>query len=143
MIGASVNVAGGWGDAFARRVNADVRDAVTAASREGAETAAAIAQRRRRTGRMAEIEVLGTVGTPTGWEGGFRSPAFYAPFHDEGTLGSRRRRLKASTLRRRQSGSGQARQAKLAGSAGIPPLRFLAEGRRVARRRLVDELNRL
>lgn len=143
MIGARVDVRAGWGADIAREINEQVRHAVADASQHGAKVAAAGASRRRRTGRMADIQPVDVIGTPDGWEGGFRSPAFYAPFQSFGTLGSRRRKLKASTIRRRQSGSGQARLARTGGSGGITPLRFLEQGRTEGRRRLLDLLNNL
>lgn len=143
MISAKVNVVQGFGAEFSRRVNAQVRDALADASKRGAETASRASEPRRRTGRMAEIEPVPVRGTPTGWEAGFSSKAFYARFQSEGTLGSRRRRAKASTLRRRQSASGQARLAKLGSSGGIPALGFLEKGRSEARKYLLERLRHL
>jgi hypothetical protein len=85
MITAKVNVVSGWGEEYARRVNAQVREAVREAAEAGAETASQIARARTRTGRMAQMEVLPVKGTPTGWEGGFRSRAWYAHFQSGGT----------------------------------------------------------
>lgn len=53
-----------------------------------------------------------------------------AHWQDQGTLGRRRRKLSASTLRRRQSGSGQARLARVAGSQGVRAKRFFSKALR-------------
>lgn len=143
MISAKVNVVGGWGEQFARRVNAQVRDAMEDAAEVGAREAARAAAGRRRTGTMVKMEVLPVVGTPTGWQSGFSSKAWYAHFQSSGTLGSRRRSVKASTQRRRESASGQARTAKLGASPGITPLHFFEKGRTAARKYLKERLSRL
>lgn len=143
MIGARVDVRLDWGAEIAREINLEVRDAVADASDVGAEVASAASLSRRRTGRMARIEAVPVVGTPDGWEGGFKSEAFYSGFQSRGTLGSRRRKLKASTLRRRESAAGQARLAKLGGSGGVSPLGHEEKGLAAAKRALVDRLNRL
>ncbi len=143
MIGARVNVVGRWGEEFARKANAQARLATQQAVEVGADVASAGAQARRRTGKMAEMEIIPVRGTPTGWTAGFRSKGWYAGFQSRGTLGSRRGKVKESTLRRRESVSGQARFAKVAGSGGITPLGFLERGRSAARKHLVDRLNRL
>lgn len=143
MIGARVDVRTGWGAEFARRVNAEVARAVAQASVVGAEAASQVASQRRRTGRMSRIEPVPVKGTPTGWAGGFKSEAFYSGFQSQGTLGSRRRKVKQSTVRRRQSVSGQARFAKVAGSKGVAPLRHEEIGRTAGRKelkRLIDQL---
>ncbi len=113
MIGAKVNVVSGWGDEFAKRVNRATRDAVQDAVEVGAREASAGAQTRRRTGKMAQMEVLDVRGTPTGWQAGFKSRAFYAGFQSRGT------------------------------KRGITPLKFLEQGRSAARKNLIDRLNRL
>lgn len=143
MISARISVEKGWGDAMARAIERQVPALVRAASEEGAEVASAASQSRRRTGRMAEMDVLPVVETPRGFSGGFRSRAFYAGFQSRGTLGSRRGGVKASTLRRRQSASGQARASKLGGSGGVSALGFLEKGRSAMRRNLIARLNRL
>lgn len=143
MIQAKVDVGKTWGPEFARRVNAQVRDALADASKVGADVASQASQSRRRTGRMAEIEAVPVRPTVSGWEAGFDSKAFYARFQSEGTLGSRRKRVKASTTRRRQSASGQARLARLGGSGGVAPLGFLEKGRAAARKYLIERCRRL
>jgi hypothetical protein len=143
VIGAKVDVRSGWGEELAREVNMRVRGMVEAASETGADEAAAAAGARRRTGRMANIDKVPVVGTPDGWEGGFRSKAWYSGFQSRGTLGSRKRSVKSSTARRRQSLSGQARFAKVAGSRGISPLGHEETGLRAAKKHLVELLNRL
>lgn len=112
MIGAKVDVGRRFGDELRRRANLVARDAVADASRAGAEAASAIAARRRRTGTMADMELLDVEGTANGWSGGFRSKAWYAHFQSRGTR------------------------------RGIQPLGFLEEGRKVGRRELVRELER-
>lgn len=113
MIQAKINVVGGWGQDFARRVNLQVRDAVSDASEVGAEVASHASQPRRRTGQMAQMEVLPVRGTVTGWMGGFRSRAWYAGFQSRGT------------------------------KDGIRALGFLEKGRTEARKYLLARLNRL
>jgi hypothetical protein len=49
-----------------------------------------------------------------------------------GTHARRRKKLAAGTVRRRQSASGQARYAKVAGSGGVKPLHFMSKGMRIA-----------
>ncbi len=49
-----------------------------------------------------------------------------------GTHARRRRKVSASTLRRRQTASGSARYAKVAGSGGTRPLYFMSKGMRLA-----------
>ena len=143
MISAKVNVVGGWGQEFAKRVNRQVKDAVHDASVEGARVAEAAAQPRNRTGRMANMDVLPVKATVSGWSGGFFSHAFYAGFQSAGTLGSRTRKVKSSTLRRRQSATGKARQARVGSSGGIKGLGFLEKGRAASRKELLARLNRL
>lgn len=143
MISAKVNVVSGWGDEFARDVNLRVRDMVAAASTVGAKVANGAAQNRRRTGRMADIKPVDVTATVDGWEGGFRSAAFYSGFQSRGTLGSRKRKLKASTRARRESPSGQARLAKLGASRGVTPLRHEELGLAAAKKHLIARLNQL
>jgi len=112
MISARIDVGRRFGDEIRRRANDVAREAVHNASAKGAEAASAIASTRSRTGRMAEMEVLEVEGTPTGWAGGFRSRAWYAHFQSKGTR------------------------------RGIRGLGFLEEGAKVAKRELVEELER-
>ncbi len=141
MITARIDLTRGWGDAMARRIEQQARAAMGPASEDGAQVASQASLSRRRTGRMAEMDVLPTVPTPRGYSAGFRSRAFYAGFQSSGTAGSRKRKVTSSTLRRRQSASGQARLAKA--GRGIQPLGFLEKGRTAARKSLVARLNRL
>jgi hypothetical protein len=142
VIGARVDVRTGWGAELAKEINLKVKDAVGDASKVGAEVAAS-AVTRRRTGKMAHIEPVEVLGTPDGWEGGFKSEAFYSGFESRGTLGSRKRSVRASTLRRRQSASGSARLSSLGGSKGITPLGHEEKGLAAAKKALVDRLNHL
>lgn len=143
MIGARVDVRTGWGAEFAREVNQQVAHAVAEASHVGARVASQEASKRRRSGKMDVVAAVEVVGTTQGWEGGFRSAAFYSGMQSRGTVGSRTRSVKKSTLQRRASRSGQARYAKVAGSRGITPLRHEEKGLAAARKRLLELLNRL
>jgi hypothetical protein len=113
VIGAKVNVVGGWGEELARRVNRQVPLEVFKASEEGARVASEAARPRRRTGLMEQMQVLPVKGTPTGWTGGFKSRAWYAGMQSRGTV------------------------------RGITPLGFLEKGRTEARKDLIARLNRL
>lgn len=123
-------------------VNDLARRAVEAAAREGAAAASAVASQRSKSGRMAAIRPDNAIGTPDGWRASFVSPVHYAWYQNYGTLGSRRKKLKASTLARRSTPSGQARLARVQGSAGIEPLRFLEAGRRAGRKALLETITR-
>jgi hypothetical protein len=113
MISARVDLVAGWGEELARELEQAARVALRAACEDGARTASAVAQTRRRTGLMAQMELLPVIETPRGLSSGFRSRAWYAHFQSRGTR------------------------------RGITPLRFLEKGRAEARRSLVDRLNRL
>lgn len=143
MISARISVERGWGDAMARRIEKQARAAMQPASEDGARVASQASLSRRRTGRMAQMDVLPTIATPRGYSAGFRSRGFYAGFQSFGTAGARKRKVKASTLRRRQSPSGQARSARFGANKGITPLGFLEKGRTAARKSLIARLNRL
>ncbi len=65
---------------------------------------------------------------------------FKALWHELGTLKRRRRKLKASTVRRQQTASGQARLASARG--GLKPLYFLQAGKRAAAPVLLASLGR-
>ncbi len=103
------------------------------AAQAGAETSRAAAAQRSRSGTMADMRVLPVLpdrrGASRGYTGAFRTSAYYAKFHEHGTLGSRKKALKRPGSRTR---TGQ----------GIKPLRFLAKGRATARGRLLIELKR-
>jgi hypothetical protein len=118
------------------------KQAVMAGAVTGAKVAGSIAATRQETGRMAKMQVLPVRGTPDGWEASFRSPAYYRLFQDLGTLQNRSGKLKASTLARRASPSGQARQAKVAGRPGIEPLHFFRAGRSAGRKEMLEVINR-
>ena len=106
--------------------------ALNAAAREGARKSREVASQRVNTGKMADLKIAPARKGPRGWDVVFFSPAFYAWFHEHGTLGNRRRNLKQP---------GRARRQREAGT-GIKPLRFLAAGRRVARLRLLEHLQK-
>lgn len=141
MIGAKIDVRS-WGPELAKQINGLVGEAVAASSKVGADVAAQAATRHR-TGKMHHIEPVETRGTPDGWEGGFKSEAFYSGFQSRGTLGSRKGALKAATKRRRESVSGQARLAGLGRSRGITPLHHEEKGLAAAKADLVDRINHL
>jgi hypothetical protein len=106
--------------------------ALTQTAKEGARAAAAVARTRSATGTMSNIKVTPPKKDARGWNIVFFSSPFYAWFHEHGTRGSRRRKLK-------QPGSAQLSREP---GTGIKPLRFLAAGRRVARGGLLDNLRR-
>jgi len=136
VIRARVDVSTDFGS-ITDAVNALAKRAVHAGAHEGARVASQVASARHKTGRMENMEVLPTRGSPDGWEASFRSRAPYRIFQDLGTLQARGTRLTAATMSRRSSPSGQARQAKVAGRAGITPLRFYAAGRREGRKAML------
>jgi hypothetical protein len=86
--------------------------------------------------------VLPVRGSPDGWEASFRSRAPWRIFQDLGTLQGRSTKLKASTLARRATPSGQARQSRVGDSPGIEPLHFYAAGRRAGRKAMMEVINR-
>lgn len=143
MISARIDLERGWGDKMARAIEQHARAAIAPAAEDGAKVASDASRSRRRTGRMAEMDVLPVIPTQRGYSGGFRSRAWYAGFQSFGTGGSRKRKVKASTLHRRQSASGQARAARFTGNPGIAPLHFLEKGRAAMRKSLVSRLNQL
>lgn len=142
MISARIDLVSGWGEKMARKLEQRARDAVRPAAEEGAKIASAASASRRRTGRMAQMEILPTTTTPRGFAGGFRSKAWYAGFQSRGTGGSRKARVKASTLQRRRSASGQTRQVRYGANRGITPLGFLEKGRAAMRKSLIENLER-
>lgn len=143
MISARVDLVRGWGEQMARQMERQAREALKPASEAGAQVASHSAASRRRTGKMAQMDVLPTVSTPRGYSAGFRSRAWYADFQSSGTSGRRSRKVKASTLRRRESLSGQSRAASYGSNPGITPLKFLEKGRSAARKELVARLKRI
>ncbi len=141
MIRARVDVSTDFG-AITEAVNDLARRAVQAGALVGARVAGQLAATRRDTGLMAQMEVLPVRGSPDGWEASFRSRAWWRLFQDLGTLQGRSTKLKASTLARRASPSGQARQARVSGNPGIEPLRFYSAGRRAGRKAMYEVINR-
>lgn len=114
MIRATFTLRQGWGAEFSRRINRVVEEELGHASKTGAAVASSIAATRSRSGTMADMELLEVEGNAAaGWDGGFRSKAWYAGFQNKGT------------------------------SRGIVGLHFLEKGRTAARKQLVDRLNRL
>lgn len=113
--------------------------ALDAAAQTAAQTARQVASRRRKTGRMSDFEAIPAAGSEDGYASGIRNDpgAWYDRFQNYGTAGNRRRKLKASTLRRRESPSGQARQQRFGTNRGIEPLGFLEAARREGRRELL------
>jgi hypothetical protein len=117
MIGAKVDIRKGWGVDLAKRVNAQIPPKLARASDAGAREASTRSLSRKKTGTMATMELLPIVGTGDGWLGGFKSEAWYA-------------RLQSKGFTTRDGGH-------------VDGLHFMEAGRRVARRKLVDELNAL
>lgn len=135
-----------WDTEMIEDVKPLVKAAVEEASREAAKVAAPIAHQRQRAGshrKMGEITDLKTFLTETGYEGGIKSPAWYAYFQNDGTLGRRKKPLRQSTLDRRKSRSGQLRLAKVANNPGIKPLEFFDQAMKVGTTVLRDRLRSL
>jgi hypothetical protein len=113
-----------------RQYDHALQRAVGAATQIGAAVARAEAQKRMKTGRMADIQV-GTVRKgQRGWNGIFASAPHYAIFHEFGTLGKRRKKLAQPSRRTSTSGG------------GITPLRFMGKGRTAARAALLPLIQR-
>src|SRR5262245_7053195 len=74
--------------------------ALLAAAKDGAAVSAQRARERQETGDMADIRVTPAARDDKGWNVVFFSPAFYAWFHEHGTLGKRTRKLKQPGRRR-------------------------------------------
>ena len=135
-----------WAADLIEDAKPQIKESVRLASVEMAKTAAPIAFTRQRAGthrKMHEITELVVFEFSTGYEGGITSPAWYAYFQNDGTLGSRKKPLRASTLQRRQSPSGQARLAKVQGRKGITPLKFFDEAVKVGRKNLKEQIENI
>lgn len=124
------------------RVDALARDMVLEGARAAARAGASVAARRRRTGLMEEMEVAPAEGTPDGWRSGVSSRAWYVGFQSEGTVASRTRAVKRSTLARRSSATGRARFEKVSGSSGISPLRIFAAMKAAGRKAMLARAER-
>jgi hypothetical protein len=140
----------GWNEMLLHDIDAGIGEAVRGATLEMAKAATGIARRRQRPGthrKMMEITELTVFpyrsGWESGWEGGIMSPAWYAWFQSDGTLGSRKKPVKQATLDRRSSPSGKARYAKVAGRKGITPLEFFDAATKVGRRELKARIEAL
>lgn len=147
MIKTTFNVVANFGAEIAQAANLIAREELQRASDFGAEQASSLAGGRRRTGEMAKFKAVQVIPTASGWRGGFRSDAgisgeFYSGFQSRGTLASRKRKVKQQTLNRRESPSGKARYAKVAGKKGITPLGHEEKARAQARAFLIANLNR-
>jgi hypothetical protein len=125
--------------------------ALNVAAAEGAAASTAVARRRRRTGKMSDFEVIPAYGDVDGYSAGWRNDpkAWWERFQNDGTLSHRSetrgtrsglKPLKAQTIRRRSTPSGQTRIAKVRGRKGIEPLHFFEAGRTQARKALNREL---
>jgi hypothetical protein len=128
----SVKVSNGFPQLRWRIHEGAIPRALNAAAKDGAEVARGIASERSRTGAMANVKMVPARRSTRGWDALIISPPFYAWFHEHGTLGNRRRKLKQP---------GRARRDRRPGT-GIRPLRFLGRGRTAARRSLLDYLQR-
>jgi hypothetical protein len=89
---------------------------------------------------MKEITDLKVFQTPNGYEGGIVSPAWYAYFQNDGTLGRRKKPLRATTLERRARKSGRERQEKVKNHPGITPLGFFDAAVKHARKALKQKV---
>lgn len=82
----------------------------------------------------------GPVGTNIKFRGGLAIPIYAgdwrAIFFELGTLRRRRKKLSRSTVARRQSASGRAKQQRVADAMGVRPQRFLSLGLRRAKEQL-------
>lgn len=109
-------------DSVTREFNELARRGVQAAAVEGAAAANTVGSQRN-----FQVDVEPVRGTADGWLASFVCRKYYAWFHEFGTLGNRRRRLKQPprTNRTREPGT------------GIEPLYFLSAGRRAGRRALL------
>jgi hypothetical protein len=150
VIRARFNVVQNFGQRFAEQTNERAIAALEAASADGAEVASRIASQRQRgpNPKMKNIRPVAVRPTETGYMAGFRSDAgisgeFYSGFQSRGTLGARTRKVKSSTLARRQSPSGAKRHAKVAGRKGITPLKHEETGLRFAKQSLINRLRSL
>ena len=141
MVRSRVDITTNFGP-ITQAVNDLARDAVSAGALTGARVASQIAGQRRETGQLATMDVLPVRGSPDGWEASFRSRAPHRLFQDLGTLDARGSKLAAATVARRASGSGQARQAKVAGRRGISPLYFYRAGRSAGRKAMLEVIDR-
>jgi hypothetical protein len=120
-------------------------EAVRETGVEMAQIAADISRQRSRPGgaarrTMKEITDLKVFQTPNGYEGGIVSPAWYAYFQNDGTLGRRKKPLRASTLERRANKSGRERQEKVKNHPGITPLGFFDAAVKHARKALKQKV---
>lgn len=120
-----------------REYDRATRRALAEAAAVGAQVSRAKASERHRTGAMEDIKVTRVRDGRKGPNVLLVSTPSYAAFQEFGTLGSRKKKLSKKTLARQSSGSGQARLAKVAGSEGIKPLRFMGKGRTAARKTLL------
>lgn len=148
MITARVTVVKGWGREFARDTAKQAIKALEEASELGAESVAQLGSQRRRGGEMSQAEPVRAYQTESGFAAGFRSKAgtngeFYSGFQSRGTLGARSRKVKQSTVARRESPSGKARYEKVKGRKGITPLLHEERALTIAKRHLIRLLERL
>lgn len=116
-----------------RQLEALAAEAVVVGARTGAEAASRAASSRHRTGRMQRMVATGPAATGSGYAAGFSSEAWYARFQNDGTGGRRTRQVKSSTLRRRETPSGQSRQQSYGANKGVAPLRFYQAGQKAGR----------
>lgn len=151
MIAANVNLTASRFDRVIASNEQRVKHALAVGAREGAAEASRVAGSRRRSGKMSDFEVIEPRGDVDGFTAGFRNDpkAWWERYQNDGTLshrsaergsGSGLKPLKAQTLRRRSTPSGQERFGKVSGNAGIEPLRFFEKGRAAARKAIRREL---
>jgi hypothetical protein len=140
----------GWDEMLIHDVDTALGQAVRDATLQMAKAATDLARRRQRAGshrKMMEITEINTFpyseGWTSGWEGGIKSPAWYAWFQSDGTLAARKKPLKKATVDRRTSPSGLARYAKVHGRKGITPLGFFDAATKVGRLELKKRVEAL
>lgn len=118
--------------------------AVVDAAEIGAAVSRAEADKRRKTGTLADsIKTTAPRKGKRGWNVLIVDTAYYAMWQEFGTRGKRRKKLSEATLKRRSSTSGQERIRKAGGlEGGIKPLRFMGKGRTAARKALLPLIHR-
>lgn len=70
------------------------------------------------------------------------APDFRSIFFEKGTNARRRAKVSKQTLRRRESASGQARQARVANAKGVKGVHFLSRGLRLGWAGFLAEIDR-
>ena len=79
---------------------------------------------------------------PKGLAAAIVAPDYRSIFFEKGTNARRRSKVTKETLRRRESASGQARQARVANAKGVRAVHFLSRGLRVGWAGFLAEIDR-